>query len=461
MKKALFIISLCCTSYFSFGQWDSVGSGIGINGYEPFAVLAMQEYNGNLYVGGTFTVAGSKTDTAIAIWNGTNWSAFANGLGGKYTTVEAFTIYNGSLCVGGYFTTAGGKVANNIAMWNGTTWSTLGSGIKGTVYSLAVFNGNLYAGGIFDSADGKPVHDITMWNGSTWSDVGGGVVQSGSGYPISIYSMIVYNNNLYIGGSFDTVGNQPINNIAMWNGSTWSAVGGGVGNPNESQIGVYTMAIWNGNLYVGGAFDTVGGKAIGAIAEWNGVTWLGLGKSNYAYDGVSTITVYNSNLYVAGTFLGSIGGIQANNIAEWNGTVWSPLGSGVSFYPDSGGVDVIAPYGGYLYAGGGFHEAGSINVRNIARWSSPTGINELSQSNSLNVYPNPSNGIFNVELKPNSEKLKIEVYNMMGEKLQEQLTVDNAQLTINLSGEPNGIYLYRLIDNSGNAVATGRLAVQR
>jgi len=36
--------------------------------------------------------------------------------------------------------------------------------------------------------------------------------------------------NLYIGGGFVVVGNVIANNIAKWNGSSWSALGSGMDN---------------------------------------------------------------------------------------------------------------------------------------------------------------------------------------------------------------------------------------
>jgi len=42
--------------------------------------------------------------------------------------------------------------------------------------------------------------------------------------------MAVYNGNLYVGGTFTQTGSLYASNIAMWNGSSWSLVGNGVFN---------------------------------------------------------------------------------------------------------------------------------------------------------------------------------------------------------------------------------------
>ena len=81
-----------------------------------------------------------------------NWSALGTGTN---NVVYATAIFNGELIVGGNFTIAGGAAANYIAKWNGTSWAPLGSGMDGAVYALAEYQGELYAGGDFITAGGK------------------------------------------------------------------------------------------------------------------------------------------------------------------------------------------------------------------------------------------------------------------------------------------------------------------
>ena len=128
--------------------------------------------------------------------------------------------------VGG-FTTVGGVAANSIARYNGRTWSALGSGVSGgdfpSVYSIAIANnGEVYAGGSFTTAGGVPATNIARWNGSTWSALGSGV---GGGDYAGVSAIAIANNgDVYAGGSFTTAGEVPATNIARWNGSAWSAL---------------------------------------------------------------------------------------------------------------------------------------------------------------------------------------------------------------------------------------------
>lgn len=72
--------------------------------------------------------------------------------------------------------------------------------------------------------------------------------------------------NLYIGGEFTIVGDVFANNIAKWNGSSWSALGSGMDGS------VQALAVSGSDLYAGGDFLTVGGKVSGYIARASLVT---------------------------------------------------------------------------------------------------------------------------------------------------------------------------------------------
>jgi hypothetical protein len=115
----------------------------------------------------------------VARWDGTNWSALGAGIAGTRVTALAVDSM-GALYAGGEFTNAGGVAAANIAKWDGTSWSALGSGLSNDPYSswvlaLALRGTELFAGGFFTDAGGVNVSCIARWNGSAWSAVGGGL----------------------------------------------------------------------------------------------------------------------------------------------------------------------------------------------------------------------------------------------------------------------------------------------
>ncbi|TAL58284.1 MAG: T9SS type A sorting domain-containing protein [Bacteroidetes bacterium] len=83
-----------------------------------------------------------------------------------------------------------------------------------------------------------------------------------------------------------------------------------------------------------------------------------------------------------------------------------------------------------------------------------TGISQINTDGlQVNIWPNPSDGIFNVEWLSRpiaGQPLTIEVYNVFGEKVYsaEVIPINHEPLTINLSSHPNGIYFLRVSDPS-------------
>jgi hypothetical protein len=155
--------------------------------------------------------------------------------------------------------------------------------------------------------------------------------------------------------SFTIVGNAIANGIAKWNGSSWSALGSGMGGSDPY---VYALAASGSTLYAGGDFTTAGGSAATNIAQWNGSSWSALGSG--MDNGVLALAVSGSTLYAGGEFT-TAGGSAATNIAQWNGSSWSALGSGMSGVNDI--VFALAVSGSTLYAGGQFTTAGGSAVQ--------------------------------------------------------------------------------------------------
>jgi hypothetical protein len=184
----------------------------------------------------------------------------------------------------------------------------------------------------------------------------------------SVHALAVSGTDLYAGGYFTHATNAGpsavnVNYIAKWNGSTWSALGSGMGVGDYPHVSA--LAVWGTDLYAGGSFTyatNAGPSAVKVnnIAKWNGSAWAPLGSGMDLY--VYALAVSGPDLYAGGYFT-TAGGSPANCIARWNGSDWSPLGSGLN----SGGVYTLAVSGGDLYAGGWFTTAGNKAYRFVAR----------------------------------------------------------------------------------------------
>lgn len=83
------------------------------------------------------------------------------------------------------------------------------------------------------------------------------------------------------------------------------------------------------------------------------------------------------------------------------------------------------------------------------------GIGEHSANGQVNVYPNPSNGVFNVNATQNIQH--IEVYNTLGEVvIVEEYTAGEQQNNkrIDLSGMPGGIYMVQVQLSNGTVLTS-------
>ena len=222
-------------------------------------------------------------------------------------------------------------MSRNIARWDGAQWSTLGTGTAGGdgVHALAVFDDgtgpDLYAAGSFSQASGVPANNIAKWDGSTWSPLGAGLLES---TPFGA-ALTVFDDGtgpaLYVSGQFTLAGNQTANHIAKWDGTAWAPLLHN-GNPNRNGANgaVFALSVFDDGsgpaLYTGGTFTQAGGASANRIAKWNGSVWapLGVGTNHW----VQAFSPFNdgggSDLYVAG-WLTAAGGQPANYIAIWTG----------------------------------------------------------------------------------------------------------------------------------------------
>ena len=169
---------------------------------------SMAHFQDTLYVGGFFSSPFSR----IARWDGSAYESLTSGCDAQVSDLLPF---EGQLFVGGNFMVAGDSLVNHTALWNGTAWNRMGAGVNDDVLAHCMFRDTLYIGGRFTQANGLPASRVAKWNGSQWVKVGGTL----NDY---VTAMAVYRDQLYIGGAFTTP-----SHIARLSGTTWVPVGAG------------------------------------------------------------------------------------------------------------------------------------------------------------------------------------------------------------------------------------------
>ncbi len=145
-------------------SWSTLGSGMN-NTVVGVAVLP----SGDVIAGGYFTVAGGVPVSRVARYNpGTNsWSDMAGGVSGAFEYVNDVKVLpDGDVVIGGSFTVAGGVPASRIARYHTSTnsWSAMGSGVNNDVAELTVLPvGDVIAGGFFTTAGGASAAQIARY----------------------------------------------------------------------------------------------------------------------------------------------------------------------------------------------------------------------------------------------------------------------------------------------------------
>ncbi len=339
----------------------------------------------SLYAGGPFRISGASHVNGVAKWTGTDWVDVGAAMDDLITALATYDDGTGpSLYAAGKFTNVGTLPANRIAKWDGVSWAPLGLGASGQIDAVAVYDsGNgpaLYAGGAFAMAGGVAVSNIAKWDGTSWSALGSGVLGG-------VHAMTVWDNGsgpaLYVAGQFTSAGGVSAMSIAKWNGTTWSALGGGLSNGGPFAAAVYALAAHDDGsgpaLYAGGSFLFAGGVSVNNIAKWNGSTWsaVGAGVTTLNYPVVRAMATQDDGggpaLFVGGLF-DTAGGQVAKNIAKWNGSIWAAVGGGMdnSVYA----LQVFNNGGGSgLYVAGFFASCFDSHDSFVAEWGEPSSCN--------------------------------------------------------------------------------------
>ena len=322
-----------------------------------------------LFVGGTVQVDEGDILGAVARWDGLAWTQVGDTFDSSVTELGVFDVGGGPvLGATGSFEHVGRTEADHIAAWDGVSWTPLGTGIGTTVNGIVSIPGEaaMYAGGIFHGAGEMLLERIARWDGSAWSAVGNGAVgnnySNGSGKG-SVRAVEVFDDGsgpgLYVGGNFVSAGGVPAASIVRWDGAHGTPVGGGTDGAVLAMEVVTDPAIGPG-LYVGGIFDQAGRTAAASIARWDGTTWSALAGGVSGI--VRALRVFDDGtgpaLFVGGDF-SAAGGVAMENIARWDGRQWAAVGQGLPG-DDKKGVYTLAVFddgtgtGPALYAGGTF-----------------------------------------------------------------------------------------------------------
>lgn len=419
MRKIL-SLTLGLLPGFLFAQnWSTLGLGTN----QAVTSLSIDDNETNLFVGGHFDNAGVVVASKLANWDGGNWTDLGADL--DYP-VHATAYIDSKLYVGGEFLNASGSTATRIAVLDNGTWTTLGNGLQASVNTIISFNNEIYAG---------TLTGLYKWNGSTWVDM------SLSGNPYAIVTdMAIFQGELIVVGAFAQAGGTTVNGLAKWNGTAWSSIGSGANNLIDD------IQIWNNELYIGGLFTSINGIAASGLAKWDGsaIQAVGTGVPVVTIgfpNRVSAMEVYNGELYVGGYFQ-SIDGVSASNIASYDGTTFSPLGLGTNE-----AIYAMREFQNELIVGGLFTQAGGQSASYVAKWSGTAEISENDPAG-ISLYPVPTKNVLVIETRDMNIN-RYTIVSAAGKLVRESDEIIDKKMSISMMGEEAGVYFITLNTTDG------------
>ena len=299
--------------------------------------------------------------------------------------VRSLVLHDNTLYVGGKFGRIAGVLRPYLAAVDARTAALLpldaradglyrpGFPLPRGVMALALAGDTLYAGGDFVQIGGRvqsslAAIDATTGDALLWNPPQLGPVYEGGG-PQPCLALAVAGNTLYVGGDFETAGNELRPSAAAIRRDTGQLTNWSPGFDYE----VRALAAAGDQMLVGGEFALVGGwqhraglAAIdlntGALKPWN---------PNPDASVCTAVAVHDGQVFVSGNFA-NIGGVPQprNQIAALdtlNGevTAWNPGANGVA--------TVFMTAGDTLYAGGDFSQVGGQARSGLAALSMTTG----------------------------------------------------------------------------------------
>jgi Secretion system C-terminal sorting domain len=478
MKKSIFFLVLIfqLNNSYSQGNWEviEIPEEFVVNN---IATLFYDSLDNSLWMGGFIKSADSLPSLGynfLLNYDGNNWKHFGPFVGFNIFDIQRFQdkiVFCGSFSNYLDMYSSPDSYCRIAYIKNDTVghfegmWPTIGFGI-GAVYGLEVIDDELYCFGGFDSIRSIAANYVAKYDGTNWSTVNDFPFLS---FSEKLYCGAKYMDKLYVGGNFaseEYFGNSN-NSIASYNEPYWEITGSGI---TGGYHAVSEMTVFQNELYIGGIIYKLAGNAGNGIQKWNGTEWSSvgddlkgdgnnLGSLLFVYD----LEVHNNNeLYIAGAF-SYAGDIAANSVVKWDGEKYCSFGGEFNFPLFD--VDFMNDT---MYVAGGFYEIDGIQTHQgkLAKYiggntvveCSTVGTKENDALLQLEVYPSPALNEINIYLpKGNYKNLEVEVYNLLGQKVQykNSNSLESKKINISIQNFSKGQYTV-LLKEKGVAMGSGR-----
>ena len=334
------------------------------SGYPYAEALAAED---TLVAVATVVSTGNGESSRVHLHTPGGWTT----LGGDFDNeVTALAWYEGSLYAAGYFEQVDGVDAPRIARWDGTRWQPLAQQLPHDAYdgvrSLVVYRGELVAAGPFGyRLDPSQPRFFARWDGSRWAPLGDGGPQNSTLMRLRVMGADLYALGAYSWGATG-------HGMSRWDGSAWHV------DEERLQLFVDDVALFQGDLYAGGALSRNGPDAASAFMRRHAGAWraptpgTGMrGLLGWSGPAVQALAVTDRGIVAAGRidFAGASGAWRScRGVALWDGSEWTSLDVESSEYPAEP-YDLVMHHGA-LHVIGSLGGSGSVAKLTEAGWAS-------------------------------------------------------------------------------------------
>lgn len=431
--------------------------------------------NGKIILGGSFSKGIARLNEDGSIDN-----SFNSGNGAD-TSVSAIVIQNdGKIIIGGHFTSYNGVASRGIARLNtdgsldttflvGLGIDSTGLASTATVSSIALqTDDKIIIGGNFSNYNGTTIFnvarlntngtlDTTFISPSMWMfSLNGG----------SVNSIAIQNNGkIIIGGRFHSNFTNPAYlGISFYHNFLLRMHGNGekdttfiahIGPTNVGYVSVVKLQS-DGKILVGGNFQTCNATPVGNLIRLNEDATLDTSFIGSVNGMVQAINIQEDGKLLVGTFKGVA--YSSDTIAlvfrlNTNGRKDTSFHRGIidksnvaNYFDSASDVYTIQIQSDdKIIIGGNFISYDGATRNGIVRLnaSNPLSIDNtsLEDENKLNIFPNPSNGVFNVAFQQEMRHATIRIIDVLGKEIyHSSVDKDVSVLNIDISNYDKGIY---------------------
>ena len=231
-----------------------------------------------VYAGGSLDLSGNHQQFCVAsligspaqsmLWNTSAEVSVAS------PEVHALAASGETIYAGGWFDNIGGQVRANIAALDRVTGQAIAwaPNANNEVTALVAKGNTVYAAGFFNSIGGQTRQGVAALDAATGLASAWAPEPHGNGRGAVVHNLALGDGVLYVAGDFSQIGGQSRRSLAAIDVNNGSAT---EWNPNPEPLAsdyfvpIQCIAVSGHTVYVGGAFNRIGGKQRAYFAQFD------------------------------------------------------------------------------------------------------------------------------------------------------------------------------------------------